>query len=170
MKTETRRTVHRRTEDYCKKVAKTCKTMKEFWSKCRSVAEKAHKEGWIDSYTWLHRERVKRNSLTEEECRRIAKKYTTIREFRTLDTSVYVTAKRHGWLQSFTWLKREVGVKHFRTKDDIVKAARKFKTLKDFREKCPNECWYAWSHGWLVECTWLKRERPGRKRERPGRK
>ena len=151
------------TEEYCKKVARTCKTMKDFWTRCRSVATKANREGWIDSYTWLTRERVKRNSLTEEECRRIAKKFKTLREFRTLATSVYVMSSRKGWIKNFTWLEREVGLKHFRTKDDIFAIARKFKTMKDFREKCPNECRYAWSHGWLKECTWLQRERPGRK-------
>jgi hypothetical protein len=151
------------TEEYCKAVAKTCKTMKDFWSKCRSVATKAQKAGWIDSYTWLARERVKRNSLDEEECRRIAKKFKTIRDFRTKAQSAYVTANRHGWIQSFTWLEREIGEKHYRTKDDIVKVARKFKTVKDFCEQYPNEYRYAWAHGWLKECTWLKRENRGRK-------
>ena len=73
----------KRTKEHCEKVARACKTMKEFWSTCRSAATKAQQEGWIDSYTWLARERVKRNSLDEEECRRIAKKYKTIRDFRT---------------------------------------------------------------------------------------
>lgn len=53
--------------------------------------------------------------LTEEECRRIARKFKAIRDFRTKAPSAYVTANRHGWLQSFTWLEREVGVKHYRT-------------------------------------------------------
>ena len=153
----------KRTEEYCKKVAKTCKTMREFWTRCRSVAAKASKEGWIDSYTWLTRERAKRNSLTEDECRRIARKFKTIRELRTNAASVYVVSSRNGWLKNFTWLKREVGIKHYRTKEDIFAISRKFKTMTDFRKKCPNECRYAWSHGWLDECTWLKKERPGRK-------
>ena len=149
----------KRTKEHCENVARSCKTMKEFWFTCRSAATKAQREGWIDSYTWLTRERVKRNSLTEAECRDIAKKYNTLRDFRTKDVSAYVTSVRNGWLQSFTWLEREVGVKHYRTKDDIVKVARKFKTMKDFREQYPNECRYAWAHGWLDECTWLKKER-----------
>ena len=154
---------HSLTPEYCKKVAQTCRTLKDFWTKCHSVAIKSSREGWIDSYTWLARERVKRNSLTEEECRRIAKKYTTIREFRTLDASAYVISTRNGWISSFTWLTREMAPKRVRTKEEVTRVARKFKTMKDFREKCPNECRYAWSHGWLEECTWLKRERPGRK-------
>lgn len=153
----------KRTKEHCEKVARTCTTIKEFWSKCRSVATKAHKEGWVDSYTWLARERTKRNSLTKAECRAIAMTYSTLRDFRTKEVSVYVTSVRNGWLKSFTWLAREISQKHFRTKEDILEIAGKFRTLKDFREKCPNECRYAWAHGWLEECTWLKRERPGRK-------
>lgn len=153
----------KRTKEHCEKVARTCKTINEFWSKFRSAATKAQQEGWIDSYTWLERERVKRNSLDEEECRRIAKKFKTLRDFRTKAPSAYVTANRHGWIQSFTWLEREVGVKHYRTKDGIAKLARKFKTMKDFRDQYPNEYRYAWAHGWLKECTWLQRERRGRK-------
>ncbi len=156
----------KRTKEHCENVARSCKTMKEFWYTSRSAATKAQQEGWIDSYTWLTRERVKRNSLTESECRDIAKKYNTLRDFRTKEVSVYVTSVRNGWLQSFTWLEREVGVKHYRTKDDIVKVARKFKTMKDFREQYPNECRYAWAHGWLDECTWLKKERRGKSYER----
>lgn len=37
----------KRTKEHCEKVARTCTTIKEFWSKCRSVATKAHKEGWV---------------------------------------------------------------------------------------------------------------------------
>lgn len=101
----------KRTKDHCEKIAHMCKTMKEFWSTCRSAATKAQQEGWIDSYTWLARERVKRNSLNEEECWRIAKKFNTIRDFRTNEASVYVTSVRNGWLRSFTWLTREISPK-----------------------------------------------------------
>ena len=78
----------KRTKEHCEKVARTCTTIKEFWSKCRSVATKAHKEGWNDSYTWLARERAKRNSLTKAECRAIAMTYSTLRDFRTKEVFV----------------------------------------------------------------------------------
>ena len=151
------RKTHKRTREYCEQVARTCKTMKEFWTKCRSAATKAQMEGWIDSYDWLLRERCKRNSLDEKECRRIAKQYETLRDFRMHDTSAYVISTRNGWLKSFTWLKRELDVKHVRTLEEVTNLAKRFKTLKDFRESYFNEYRYAWQHGWLENFTWLTR-------------
>jgi hypothetical protein len=152
-------TPNKRTQEYCEQAARTCKSIGEFWSKHRSAATKAHLEGWIDSYTWLERGRAKRYSLDEDECRRIASQYRTNKDFRTHEPSAYVISCKNGWLESFTWLKREMDTKHFHTYEEIAKISKKFKTMKDFREKCPNECHYAWEHGWLKSFTWLKRAR-----------
>jgi hypothetical protein len=64
-------TPNKRTQEYCEQVARTCKSIGEFWSKHRSAATKAHMEGWIDSYTWLTRERAKRYSLDEDQAKKL---------------------------------------------------------------------------------------------------
>lgn len=50
--------IHQLTEKYCETVARRCKSVAEFFKRYHSAANKALKEGWYDSYTWLSRERV----------------------------------------------------------------------------------------------------------------
>jgi hypothetical protein len=153
---------NRLTKDFCEQAARRCTTLKEFWSRFRSEAAKSYTAGWMEEFTWLARERVKRNSLTEDACRQAAMQYPSIREFRTGNPSVYATSARKGWLSSFTWLTREMGVKTFHTKESLAEFSRRFRTLKEFREAFPNEYHYAWEHKWLNDFTWLDKTPRGR--------
>lgn len=150
-----KRTKHALTREYCESVARQCKTTIEFWKEHRSVAQKAQAEGWYDSYTWLQRIRVKRNTYTEEECRIAAMKCKSIREFREKHTSAYVTSVRHGWLKDFNWLTRELARKTYWTVDTVTAEAKKYTTKKAFREGCPLAYNYACHHGFIAAFDWL---------------
>lgn len=143
------------TEEYCKSVAMTCRSTKEFWNQHRSVAMKAQKMGWYDSYTWLVRERVPRNFWTYEACLAEASKFKTIEEFRLKASSAYVIANKKGWLKSFG-LERGVGEKHFWTEDTCREEALKYKTKGDFREGSPSAYNMACHKGWMPHYTFLK--------------
>ena len=157
-----KRITHELTKEYCESVARGCKTVREFWNEHRSVAQKAQTEGWYDSYMWLQRIRVKRNTHTEEACRKVAKKCKSIREFRENYTSAYVTSVRHGWLKDFTWLKRELSPKTYWTVDTVTAEAKKYDTKKAFREGCPLAYYYACHHGFIAAFDWLTEVRHGR--------
>ena len=150
------------TEEHCKIVAMTCKTVKEFWSKHRYVAMKAADKGWYSSYTWLRRERVPRNFWTYEACLAEASKYSTIAEFRVNSSSAYVTANQKGWLKHFG-LKRGMGEKHFWTEETCREEALKYKTKGDFREGCPSAYYMAIHKGWMPSFTFLESRKKFRK-------
>jgi hypothetical protein len=65
----------------------------------------------IADCTWLEYRGHTRNGTFNvyENCLREAKKYTLIGEFRLKSPGAYSGAKRHGWLKSFTWLKKKQG-------------------------------------------------------------
>ena len=147
----------RLTEEHCKFVAMTCRTTKDFWNKHRSVAMKAAKMGWYDSYTWLVRERVPRNHWTYDACKAEASKYSTLADFRAQSPSAYVTANQKGWLKHFG-LKGGMGEKHFWTEETCRTEALKYKTKGDFREGSPSAYYMAVHKGWMQSFTFLKRK------------
>lgn len=150
------------TEEYCKSVAMSCETTLEFWKKHRSVAMKAQKMGWYESYKWLRRDRVPRNYWTYDNCKAEASKYSTIAEFRTQSSSAYVIANKKGWLKSF-WLERGKGEKHFWTEETCREEALKYKTKGDFMEGCPSAYYMALHKGWMPSFTFLESRKKFRK-------
>ena len=51
-----------------------------------------------------------------------------------------------------------------KTKEEIIKLSKKYKTIKDFRETHSGYYDRACSEGWLCELTWLERAKRGRNR------
>ncbi len=147
------------TKEECEKIARSCSTWLEMFQKYRGVLNKAYKHGWIKDYTWLHRDRRPHNSLTEKECRRIAKRYKSVKEFMLNDMSAYVTASKNGWLETYKWLVRG----RPRTRKEIAALAVKFSTKKDFHAAYPAEYKYAYRHGWLNNFKWLTKAKHGPK-------
>ena len=49
-------------KDFCESVARKYKTLRAFCRGDWSVASKAMSEGWLDEYTWIKRQRVKRGT------------------------------------------------------------------------------------------------------------
>ena len=146
------------TEEYCKSVARSCKTTKDFWNKHRSVATKAVKMGWYDSYTWLRRERVPRNFWTYEACMVEASKYRTLLDFREKSPTAYVTSVRNGWLSQFG-LERLHVEKHFWTEETCREEARKYSTKGEFRLACPSAYYMALHKKWMQSFTFLGRKK-----------
>jgi len=148
--------IHQLTEKYCETVARRCKSVAEFFKRHHSAANKALKEGWYDSYTWLSRERVKRNTWTAENCREEARKYGRLAEFRKGSPTAYVTSCRLGIIGSFTWLERGLPKKCPWTEETVTELARQFSTKQEFRNAHNLAYHHAWEHGYLKKFTWLK--------------
>ena len=55
------------------------------------------------NYTWL-KDKYKL-SRTKAECKEIAEKYTTLKDFRLNDYATYFYSYKKRWLYDFTWLK-----------------------------------------------------------------
>lgn len=147
------------TKEFCESVARKFKTLRAFWSGDWSVAFKAMSEGWLDEYTWLKRQRVKRGTYSKEECRRLAKKCKTLSEFTTRYRCAEVISRRNGWLKEFTWLELQHVSPVRWTTEALVKESKKYKTLSDFYKGNRNAYCVAYRHGLIGQFTWLERKR-----------
>ena len=92
----------------CYNEAKKYKTLAEFIEKASACYQSSLTNDWIKDYTWLEREYVARGTWqVYENCYNEALKYKTRHEFKKGANSAYHSARIHGWLESFVWLKDE---------------------------------------------------------------
>ena len=69
----------------------------------------AYKNGWLNDYYWLERERIKRGFWQDyNNCYNEAKKYARKVDFMNNARSAYVSALRKGWLKDYTWFKKNI--------------------------------------------------------------
>lgn len=139
------------TYDYCKSVALTCETRKEFERKNSSAYRKSCKMKWIDEFipTKVHNER------TYEECLEVAKRYDTNAEFRKNDLIVYNYCKNHRWLEKFSWLSRESSFTRRCSipKEEIIELSKSFTYSNEFKKEYPNHYAKALKKGWINDLS-----------------
>lgn len=145
------------TKQQCFHIASGFDNLGQFAKYNRSAYAKCLKEGWLETMTWLSRERKVRGTWTKESCRKEAWKYTSLSEFWKNCPSACTTARKHGWIKEYVWLTKSR--KGRNQEAECRKVARKYKTLKDFRDNDKTMYMAAWRYGWLAGFTWLKRGR-----------
>jgi len=142
----------RLTKEVCLQLAQQCKTCTEFWSKYKTAADKASREGWIADYVWLEVKRERR--LTRERCFELAKDCHTKKELKIKHPGVLARAKREGWMDDYTWL---VSGRIKRTYRVCETEAKKYTSVADFRKYAANLYDAAYKNGWLADFDWLTR-------------
>lgn len=100
------------------------------WSKF--TASWMPKTSWIPKFTWLKRINKK---WTKENCEAEARKYKTMIEFINGNSSAYKAARKHGWLEDYTFFE------HRHKKDRFDP-----KTLKPFDKVLARDSW--------CSCAW----------------
>ena len=89
-------------ENSCFEEAKKYTTLSDFYTNSASTYKNAKENGWIDNYTWLERNYVKRGFWQiHDNCLEEAKKYKTRKQFQIGNSSAYTSAIKHGWLDEF---------------------------------------------------------------------
>ena len=125
----------------------------------KSACAIASSGGWMPKFTWLKRINKK---WTKENCEAEARKYKTMIEFINGNSSAYKAARKHGWLEDYTFfeqkqLKRDLYYKR------CYEEAKKFTTYVEFRKQSPTYFTCASFRGWLKEYDWLTKQNRGRK-------
>ena len=98
------------TEARCEEVARLYKRMYDFQTENMGAYNAAKKNGWIKNYTWL--EMVYPNMKPRgywknyQNCYNEAKKYTEYNLFARKSGCAYESAKKNGWINDYTWLKK----------------------------------------------------------------
>ena len=95
--------------DTCFNEAKKYTTHREFRKNAPGACNVAERNRWIKDYTWFEILRKANGHWTESTCYDEARKYRTLKEFRTQSASCYGVARTQGWLSRYTWLKKGDG-------------------------------------------------------------
>lgn len=94
---------------------------------------------------------------TKEKVVEESKKYNILDDFNKSSKTAAGLARKKGWLDEMTWLKRKyIKRGHWLNKENVLLEARKYHTKKDFRENCSAAYSSAQKHKWLTEMDWLK--------------
>lgn len=145
----------------CYDEAKKYLTRNEFRNNCRSAYRMSKTMGWIDDYTWFISghliESNKRRKWTYEKCYQEAKKYKSRTEFQRAKgaSCAYKTARKHGWLDDYTWFTQYAKPAGYWNYETCYKEAKKYRFLVDFRKRNASVYVIARKNGWLKDFNWL---------------
>ena len=136
----------------------------EFSTKNGTAYQKALKHGWLKEYTWFEsKQKPKGYWDNKEHCKEESKKYHSRVEFQKKSPGAYVSARKHGWLDEFTWLERKCKPNgYWNNYQHCYDAAKECSSITEFIKKYCRGYDSAKEHGWLDEFTWLNLK-PARK-------
>lgn len=96
--------------------------------------------------------------LTKEYCESVARSCSDTKEFWNRHRSVAMKAQREGWYDEYTWLPRFRVPRNHWTEEACREEAKKYGSVREFREKSPTAYVTANREGWSKSYTWLARE------------
>lgn len=96
--------------------------------------------------------------LTKEYCEAVARSCSDTKEFWYRHRSVAQKALREGWYEEYSWLPRFRVPRNHWTEEACKAEARKYRSVREFREKSPTAYVTANREGWAMAYTWLERE------------
>lgn len=141
------------TKERCQEEANKYKTRKDFQKECRGAYAAAYRNKWLDEIC-VHMERPTPHNLywTAERCAEEALKYMTRRDFQEASPGAYNAAKKNGLLDTIcSHMTRTSKPAGYWTKARCIREVKRYKSISDFRKKCPSAFNIAWRNGWLDE-------------------
>ena len=146
------------TYETCYEEAKKHKTRSAFAKEAKGAYDSARKNGWLDDYIWFVSDRKPAGYWTYETCYEEAKKYKKRSEFAVASDTAYRYARRNGWLDDYTWFNSTTTPAGYWTYERCCDEAKKYKTMKDFRQAHNAAYDVAHRNGWIDEYTWLEKK------------
>ena len=128
----------------------------EFSQNNPGAYDAARRNGWLNEYTFFETKRKPKVYWNRETCFDEAKKYKSRIEFKENNSSAYRAALKNGWLDDYTWFEIKHKSKDYWNKETCYVEAKKYKSKKEFHDKCRLAYESAKTNGWLDDYTWLK--------------
>lgn len=126
------------TKRKCLEEARKYKTAQEFQSNNTGAYLAAIRHKWNKEITWFEdghmlaaKERTKFNF---ERCRSLAKRFLSLKEFRTAQPGAYLVAKKSGWLEGYDWLFANEAKRKAESANSIAELYRHGLTIKKIAE------------------------------------
>ena len=140
------------TAEQVTELARKFTTLKDFRRANPGAHNYAWRHGLLKEFTWLEKKRRPCGTITREHCMEVARKFTSVSEFRKEAMTEYVAASMHGWLQDYTWLTKK---NRPWTQESVTELARQCNTMGDFYREHRRAYNYAFRQGLLDTFTWL---------------
>ena len=144
------------TREKCYEMALQYKDIGLFSKECQVAYVIAHRNGWLNDYTWLDRKKMPNDYWTKERVMQEARKYTSSGEFNSVNPQAYSAACRHGWTKEFTWFIKPKNAKRWNY-NTCFKEAQKFTSRMEFRANSITAYTKARDNGWLEDFDWLEK-------------
>ena len=135
----------------CYNVAKKYNSRSEFMHGNFGAYTSARKNGWLNDYTWFAEVRTPSGFWDYEKCYTEAQKYNTKIDFLQNNPKAYNAAYKNGWLNDYTWLKKQ----QIWNKETCYQEAKKYTTKSDFKKFGKSAYLVACKNGWINDYTWL---------------
>ncbi len=95
--------------DNCYEAAKQCTSRRELQKKSKGAYGAARRNNWLKDYTWFESKYTPAGFWEiYDNCYEAAKQCTSRTEFSKKYGRAYYHARKNGWLDEFTWLKRKL--------------------------------------------------------------
>ena len=114
------------TENVCREESLKYTSRKDFRKYCKGAYDKAKEMGWLDSYTWLARQKLQ-SEWDYESCKKEASKYPNRNEFGKHSYGAYTQARKQGWLDEFY----PVPLRRVLDYETCKRLASKYKNIND---------------------------------------
>ena len=89
-------------------------------------------------------------------CYNAALQCETKTEFTKSFGAACLSARKHGWINNFTWFKKRTAHNKKWNYDTVLEEARKYTTRKEFSDKAHGAYKVALQNGWIELCDWFE--------------
>lgn len=144
------------TVETCFNEASKYNSMPDFRKNSPNAYNVAVKNGWILDYGWLERTKRSNGYWTRENCYNEAKKYKLKVDFEKGSNSAYVTARRNGWFEDYTWLDSRFKPTGYWNQENCYNEAKKYKTRSEFQKRNGSAYLSAKKNGWIDDYDWFE--------------
>lgn len=141
-------------KEECVRIASGYTTREKFSVKASAAYRAAKTNGWLDDCCAHMPPKKIGHSRTKEECVNIARQYSMRSEFRNQAGTVYLYAKRHGWLNDCLAHMEDADYRlpGKWNDDNVVETAKSCCTMEQFHKRYGGAYEYASRHGLLDKC------------------
>lgn len=149
------------TRERCYDEAKKYSLKADFEKGSNIAYQTARRNGWLDDYTWLESRFKPMGYWNQENCYNEAKKYRTRADFQKGSGSAYVSARKNGWLDDYTWFEEIKKPKGYWTRERCYVEAKKYHLRSAFQKDSFGAYKIALNKGWLDDYTWFEECKKG---------
>lgn len=145
------------TKERCMEEGSKYNTINEYQKGNQSSYYAARVNGWLKEFTWFEHRTHPSGYWDYEHCMEEARKYELLIDFHNNSQRAYQVAKAKGWINDYTWLKRQFLPKgYWENYDNCMKEAKKYNSRISFYHGSHAAYESARKHKWLDDYTWFK--------------